>query len=111
MLMETLILTRSDLARLLTLEECMEGVEQAFRLHAEGKVLTPKVLGFPVENGGFHIKAGLAGSDKSYFVTKVNANFPSNTRHFGLPTIQGGMMVFDAVNGKLLALMDSIEIT
>ena len=48
---------------------------------------------------------------KNYFVAKTNANFPENNKKNGLPTIQGVISVFDADNGKLLALMDSIEIT
>jgi alanine dehydrogenase len=110
-LTETLLLKRNDVARLLTIDECIAGVEQAFRLHADGKALPPKVLGIHADNGGFHIKAGILGSERTYFVTKVNANFPGNPKQHGLPTIQGIIVVCDAVNGRLLALMDSIEIT
>jgi ornithine cyclodeaminase/alanine dehydrogenase-like protein (mu-crystallin family) len=48
---------------------------------------------------------------REYFVVKVNANFPGNFTQYGLPTIQGVIAVFDATDGRLLALMDSIEIT
>src|SRR5204863_7570503 len=41
----------------------------------------------------------------------INANFPSNSKQYGLPTIQGVTVVCDGVNGRLLSLMDSIEIT
>jgi len=86
-------------------------MENAFCLHAEGKAIPPKVLGFHCDNGGFHIKAGLPGMEKGYFVAKVNANFPGNPKQCGLPTIQGVIVVCDTMNGRLLALMDSIEIT
>lgn len=46
-----------------------------------------------------------------YIVAKLNANFPGNPKKYALPTIQGVLTVFDGTNGKLLALMDSIEIT
>ncbi len=108
---ETLLLKRSDVAELLTIDECIAAVEQAFRLHAEGKTLPPKVLGLRLDNGGFHIKAGILGSERVYFVAKVNANFPANSKQYGLPSIQGIIVVCDGVNGRLLALMDSIEIT
>lgn len=104
----TLLLTRSDVASLLTIEECIAAVEDIFRLHAEGKTAPPQVLGVHVPNGGLHIKA--AASEK-YIVAKANANFPQNQKLYGLPTIQGVVMVLDAYNGKLLALMDSVEIT
>ena len=108
---ESLLLNRRNVADLLTIDECIVGVEQAFRLHAEGKAPTPKVLGIHADNGGFHIKAGILGFERTYFVAKVNANFPGNSKQYGLPTIQGIIVVCDAMNGRLLALMDSIEIT
>ena len=110
-LTETLLLKRRDVAGLLTIDECIDGVEQAFRLHAEGKAVPPKVLGIHAENGGFHIKAGILEIERNYFVAKVNANFPGNPNQYGLPSIQGIIAVFDGMNGRLLALMDSIEIT
>ena len=56
--MATLLLTRQDVAALLTLDECIICVEEAFKLYAEGKVLPPKVLGIHTQKGGFHIKDG-----------------------------------------------------
>ena len=69
------------------------------------------VLGIPAEGGGFHIKAaGLLG-DASMFVTKVNGNFAHKAERFGLPRIQGLLMLCDARCGYPLAVMDSTEIT
>src|SRR5439155_16442429 len=42
---------------------------------------------------------------------KLNTNFPGNRTRFSLPTIQGLIAVFDAENGRLFAVLDSIEIT
>jgi alanine dehydrogenase len=107
----TLLLTRSEVAALLGIDECIVAVEQAFRLHAEGKAPPPGILGVHTENGGFHIKAGVLGLGRSYFAAKVNANFPQNVERFGLPLVQGVLVLCDAENGYPLALMDSIEIT
>jgi alanine dehydrogenase len=101
----TLLLTRADVERLLTLPLCIAAVESAFRQHALGKVPAPGILGMHGEAGSFHVKAGFLGS---YFAAKVNANFPANS---GLPTIQGAVILFDAANGRPLAIMDSISIT
>jgi alanine dehydrogenase len=49
--------------------------------------------------------------DRLYFVAKANANFPENMQRFGLPLIQGIIVLCDGENGYPLALMDSIEIT
>lgn len=107
----TLLLTRSDVAKLLTLKECIAAIEEAFRLHGEGKGPPPGVLGVHVERGGFHIKAGTMQLGRNYFAAKCNANFPQNPSRRGLPTIQGTIALCDAENGYPLALMDSIEIT
>lgn len=107
----TLLLKRSEIARLLGIEECIAAVEQAFKLHAEGKTAPPGMLGIHAREGGFHIKAGLLEAGRSYFAAKVNANFPQNKERFGLPLIQGIIALCDAENGTPLALMDSMEIT
>ena len=89
----------------------MAAVEHAFALHAEGKAAPPKVLGVHSTGGGVHIKAGILELQRPYLVTKINANFPGNPKEYGLPTIQGVVVVCDGINGRLLSLMDSIEIT
>src|SRR5918993_3730390 len=108
---DTIILSRKDVARLLTIEECMRSVESAFKMFAEGKASAPKVLGLHTSNGGLHIKAGIMNLNSNYIVAKMNSNFPENPASRSLPTIQGAIAVFNADNGVLLALMDSIEIT
>jgi alanine dehydrogenase len=105
-----LLLTRRNVAELLGVDECIAAVERAFRQYGEGRTQTPGILGVHAPTGGFHIKAGIMDLGRSYFVAKTNANFPDN-RNNGLPTIQGLIVVFDADDGRLLAVMDSIEIT
>jgi alanine dehydrogenase len=107
-----LLITRGEIASLLGVAECVAAVEEAFRAHAEGRSLAPGVLEALTGEGGFHIKAaGLAGDGRAYFAAKVNGNFPGNAERFGLPTIQGVILLFDAERGRPLAVLDSIEIT
>ena len=107
----TLLLTGRDVAALLTIEECIAAVERAFKLYGEGRTSPPGILGVHARDGGFHIKAGVLELTRPYFAAKVNANFPENVKRFGLPMIQGVVVLCDAENGYPLALMDSIEIT
>jgi len=107
---KTTILNSADVRRLLTPEACIHAVEDAFRMLGLGQASPPEILGVHVKNGGFHIKAGVMKFGRNYFVAKTNANFPDNPA-LGLPTIQGVIVVNDADNGQVLALMDSIEIT
>ena len=108
---ETRVLTRADVQALLGLDECIAAVESAFRLHAEGRSLAPGVLAVYAREGGFHIKAAGLELERLYFAAKSNANFPENPARHGLPAIQGVVVLCDAADGRLLAVMDSIEVT
>ena len=108
----TPVFTQRDVAELLDVDACIDAVEDAFRLHARGRSIAPGVLGVHVDGGGFHVKtAGLLRGDCPYFAAKVNANFPGNPARFGLPTIQGVAVLFDAADGRPLAIIDSGELT
>ena len=82
-----LLLRRSAVAELLTLDECIAAVEEAFRLRGLGMLPPSAILGVPVPGGGFHVKAALLPGPRSYFAAKVNGNFPDNPRRSGLPSI------------------------
>ena len=105
------LLTKSDVERLLDIRSCIDGVENAFRLKGEGRPSPGGVLGVHVAGGGFHAKAALLELSRPYFAAKINANFPANPLTRGLPTIQGVLVLFDASNGRPLAVMDSMAIT
>ena len=87
--MAALILTRADVVRLLDLNDCIAAVEDAFRQHALGTAIAPAVLGIRADEGAFHIKAAGVHVPTPYFAAKINGNFPGNHDRFGLPTIQG----------------------
>jgi len=107
----TLVLTRREVAALLDLDACIAAVESAFALHGEGRVRPPAVAGLAADGGGFHIKAASLVAGRSYFAFKVNANFPGNRERHGLPTIQGAIILCDGEDGRVRAIVDSIEIT
>jgi alanine dehydrogenase len=107
-----LILTRADVRRLLTMEECIAAVEEAFRLYGQRATAPPGVMATHVAGGGFHLKAGaMPLHGRLFYAAKANANFAANPVKHGLPTIQGVVLLFDAECGRPLAIMDSIEIT
>jgi len=108
---ELLLLTPEDVRSLLSIDDCIVAVENAFRLYGEGKAAAPAVLSVHVATGGFHVKAGVLDLERSYFAAKVNGNFPENGSRFGLPTIQGVIVLCDAEQGTPLAVMDSRDIT
>ena len=99
----TLLLTRRDVADLLTIDDCIDAVENAFGMLGRGEVPRPAIAGMMTNGGGFHLKAAIAGDR---FVTKMNANFFNAT-----PRIKGVVILCDTTAGNVLAVMDSIEIT
>jgi ornithine cyclodeaminase/alanine dehydrogenase-like protein (mu-crystallin family) len=107
----TLILGSDDVAALLTIEACIAAVERAFALHAAGRSLAPALLSVHAPDGSFHVKAAGLLLDRPYFAAKTNANFPDNPARFGLPTIQGVVVLCDAHDGRPLAVMESGLIT
>jgi alanine dehydrogenase len=108
---EILVLTPPQIQSLLTIDECIVTVEHAFRLYGEGKAAAPTVLSMHTRDGGFHVKLGLLELSRPYFGAKVNGNFPENPKRFGLPTIQGVLILCDGEKGSPLAVMDSRDIT
>jgi ornithine cyclodeaminase/alanine dehydrogenase-like protein (mu-crystallin family) len=109
----TVILGRRDVRRALSMPDCIAAVERAFQSHARHETYGPAVAAVHVHAGGFHIKAaGLAPArHRPVFAAKINANFPGNPARHGLPTIQGVLALFDASDGRVVAVMDSSEIT
>jgi ornithine cyclodeaminase/alanine dehydrogenase-like protein (mu-crystallin family) len=110
-LIETLLLTRRDVADLLPMADCIDAVEEAFRAHASGRTLPSGVLGLHAPAGGLHVKAAGLWRSRLYLAAKINANFPGNPESRGLPTIQGLVALFDGEDGRPLAIIDSKEIT
>ena len=110
----TLVLRGDEVERLLDLRTCIAAVERAFLEHAGNAAGPPASVGIHAEGGGFHVKMATAPNavaGRPAFAAKINANFPANPDRNGLPTIQGVLALFDASDGRLLALIDSIEIT
>jgi ornithine cyclodeaminase/alanine dehydrogenase len=106
-----MILKRNEISSLLTLEDCTSVVEDAFRMHAEGKTLAPGLLHIDSHDGEFHIKAGGLSFEQTFFALKANGGFFQNMARYGLPNIQGVILLFDGDTGYPLAVMDSMEIT
>jgi ornithine cyclodeaminase/alanine dehydrogenase-like protein (mu-crystallin family) len=105
-----LLLSAADVRAVLPMRDCIEAVEAGFRLLAQGGV-EQGVLGIHTGAGGFHVKAAAVRAPRPYFVAKLNGNFPDNPARHGLASIQGVVALCDAENGRLLALLDSGEIT
>lgn len=76
-----LVFDRAQVAEWLDWDACIDAVERAFRLGGQGAHAPSSSLAFPVDGGGFHVKAGLLDLGPPYgpcLAVKTNANFPAN---------------------------------
>jgi ornithine cyclodeaminase/alanine dehydrogenase-like protein (mu-crystallin family) len=106
-----LLLDRRTIAELLSLDECIAAVEAAFAAHARGETLAPGLLHGDGVGGEYHIKAGGLRSPRPRYACKINSSFFQNRATNGLPNIQGLIVLYDALDGRPLAVMESAEIT
>lgn len=106
-----LIITGADIRRVMKPADYLGPVDRALRAAAMGKASSPLPMHLPTKRGGFHAKGAGISLDRDYVAVKVNGNFPGNPVEFGLPTIQGAIILSDGSNGTLLAILDSIEVT
>jgi ornithine cyclodeaminase/alanine dehydrogenase-like protein (mu-crystallin family) len=107
----TLILSGEDIASAMSMSDYIVAVEQAFAKWAGSGMDVPPVVHVAAPGGGFHVKSAAFREAPHYVAVKVNGNFPGNPQESGLPTIQGAILLADARNGSLLAVMDSTEVT
>ncbi|MBN2156137.1 MAG: ornithine cyclodeaminase family protein [Candidatus Lokiarchaeota archaeon] len=106
----TLLLTKSDLESLITIQDMISTIEDAFRKHGEGKSFGMDMIhGVTPSELEFHIKVGgITLGDKKYYGLKINASNFSNMDKHGLPNIIGAILLFDGTTGFPLAIVDSI---
>ena len=106
-----LVLSRADIVRLMDYSDYVDAVEAAFRAAVEGRAVAPPASALHVPSGSFHAKGAALLGDDAKVAIKLNGNFPGNPAANALPTVQGIIYLADGVNGRPLAVMDSIEVT
>jgi ornithine cyclodeaminase/alanine dehydrogenase-like protein (mu-crystallin family) len=105
---EVLVLSGAEIARLMRPADYLRAMDEAFR--AGDCVRAPAPMHIEAIGGGFHAKGAAMLGERPLAALKLNGNFPDNSAR-GLRTIQGAILLCDAANGAVLAIMDSIEIT
>src|SRR5438105_4668028 len=103
----TLVLSRRDIASLMSLNDYVFAVEAGFRSYANGGADVPLPTHIHASHGTFHAKSACLLLDRAYVALKLNGNFPANPKSNALPTIQGVVLLCDGNDGTVLAVMDS----
>lgn len=109
--METLILNRSDIKSLVTLDEIITAVKDAFIQKSEGKVQMPEknFLFFKNYQGDLRsMPCYLEGSDIA--AVKIVNSHPEN-RAKGLPSVMGVTVLVSPETGAPLCIMDATLLT
>src|SRR5260370_31108867 len=85
-----LVLSRSDIARLMAYGDYVDAVEAAFRAAQAGRAVAPPASALHVPDGSFHAKGGaLLADDGTIVAIKLHGNFPRNPASNDLPTLHG----------------------
>jgi ornithine cyclodeaminase/alanine dehydrogenase-like protein (mu-crystallin family) len=89
-------------------ERAVDAVRDAFLAHARGDwSMPPKVYVTNYPAGDFRAMPALGAG---YALLKWITSFPGNPAH-GLPTVTGVVLLSDAADGRLLAVLDAASVT
>lgn len=105
--METIILTKKDIEKILTMEDTIKAVEHAFEMHGKGLTQMPPKVYLNFDKGD--LRAMPAYLEGKAGVKWVNSH-PENPK-IGLPTVMALLIYNDPETGFPLAVMDAMHIT
>lgn len=110
--MKTLLVGHIEVRQLLPMAECIEVIEEMFKTLARGKALLPlrAVVSTPDKIGVLAQMPGYLGSTYNVIGGKFITVFPRNlsTQY---ESHQGCILLFECVNGRLLAVIDASSVT
>jgi len=107
----TVFISQEEVPGLLPMAECIEAVRQALGDLARGKGIQPlrPVMWLPEKVGALGMMPGYLGSIETVGIKTVTV-FPGNAGT-EYDSHQGTVMLFDAGNGRLKAVIDATEVT
>jgi len=107
-----LILSKTQIVSLLTMRECIEAVEGAFRELAVGSAIMPTRVSLSMEanEGWLGLMPAFLSKAKS-LTTKIVTVYPRNASQHGLPNVLALIVLNDPETGRVEAIMDGSYIT
>jgi alanine dehydrogenase len=107
---KTLVLTRSEVEQVATMELGVAAVESAFAAFGRGEATMPPKVYLPVEDHEGDFRAMPARLGSSAGIKWVNVHARNRERH-GLPTVMGVYVLNDPATAFPLAVMDGTSLT
>ena len=111
-LMKVLVLSEHDVEHLLTMEACIEVMEDALAALARGEVHNPlrQAIRAPGAPGLLGLMPAWRGGETPYYALKEVCVFPENPKR-GLDTHLGAVILHSGETGEPLAFMNASAIT
>ncbi|MEZ2658466.1 ornithine cyclodeaminase family protein [Aneurinibacillus aneurinilyticus] len=110
--MHTRVLSRIDVEKILTIQDTLTSVREAYMMFNQGKVVQPPIMSIdvPEYNGEVDIKAGYS-PNKEIISVKTAGGFWNNPKQYNLPTGLAVISLYDAKSGFPVCIMDGTLIT
>lgn len=111
--MKTLLLTKDEVGRLISVRDAIEAVEDGYRAFNSGSILQPDYIAMPFETprGEMDFKAAYNKDNETVSMKASSGGFANNQSDFGLPSGMNTVLLWDARSCALSCIMDGTYIT
>lgn len=111
--MKTLLLNKAEVGRLISMEEVIGTVEEAYKAFSAGQVVQPDYIGIhlPEPRGEIDFKVGYCKTNEIISMKASSGGFLDNPTAHGVPSGMGSVLLFDARSCALICVMDGSLLT
>lgn len=111
--MKTLLLTKEEVRRLISMREVIGTVEEAYKAFNSGEVVQPGYFGIhlPPPRGEIDFKLGYHKAAEVISMKASSGGFIDNPARHGVPNGMGTILLFDARSCALACVMDGSLVT
>ncbi len=106
------ILTKENVASLLTMQDALKYVEEAYKQLTLGNAIVPQRIAITDPAPGLTlIMPGIIGGEMSALATKIVSVYKQNPEKYNMPTVLAKVMIQDINTGDIVGIMDGSLIT
>lgn len=111
--MNTLLLTKQEVSQLISTDDVIDAVEEAYKAYNSNLVEQPDYIGLhlPAPRGEIDFKTSYYKTNALISMKASSGGFAENPARHGLPSGMGTVILFDAQSGALCCVMDGSLIT
>lgn len=111
--MNTLLLTKEQVGRLIDMQDVIGAVEEAYKAFNSGQVNQPPYtcIHLPAPRGDIDFKLSHCAANEIISMKASSGGFPNNPTEHGMPSGMGTVLLFDARSCALICVMDGSLLT